>query len=90
MAERASIFQVVHVGKETSPGTGVTCNRKLQSMAFVPQIAAETTPFRPSGHKFPTIVRIPVMFISSKDLKPLVLLQGVILLNHAFNNFRPI
>lgn len=55
MADRASIFEGVQIGVETTPGTAVAANKKLQSMSIRPGVRTEITKFRPSGVKFHTL-----------------------------------
>lgn len=54
MAERASVFQVTQLGLETTPGTSVAANRRLQAVSIEPAIKAEVSAIRPTGVKFPT------------------------------------
>lgn len=56
MPERATIFQGVQLGVETTPGTSVAANKLLQalSISLVPNI--ETQRFRPMGTKVDTLV----------------------------------
>lgn len=52
MAERSSLNQVVQIGVETTPGTGVAANKRLQSISIEPSPSTELDVFRPSGQKF--------------------------------------
>lgn len=52
MGEKASIFQTIQVGVETTPGTAVPANKKLTSLSMVPQPQAETDAFRAAGDKY--------------------------------------
>lgn len=52
MAERSSLNQIVQIGVETTPGTAVAANRRLQSVGIEPSINADISPFRPIGSKF--------------------------------------
>lgn len=56
MTERAAIFEVVQLGVETTPGTGVSANKRLLGLTVTPRVQAETNPVRPSGYKTPTSV----------------------------------
>lgn len=58
MPERATIFQGVQVGVETTPGTSVPANKKLQSISIEPAIKAEVKTFRPMGSKFSTLAAL--------------------------------
>ncbi len=55
MADRASIFQTVNVGVETTAGTAVLALKKLSSMSITPAIKGEVQQFRPAGTKYPTL-----------------------------------
>lgn len=55
MVARASIFEGVQLGLESTPGTGVAANRKLLGISINPKINAEINKFRPIGSKFPTV-----------------------------------
>lgn len=52
---RAAISQGVQIGAETTEGTSVAANRKLQSIGFELGIATEIAGYRPSGSKYKTI-----------------------------------
>lgn len=52
----ASVFQGVQVGVETTSGTKVAADKKLQSISIAPAIQNESDAFRPMGSKWPTVV----------------------------------
>lgn len=52
MAERSSLNQVVQIGVETTPGTGVAADKRLQSISIEPSPSVEMDTFRPTGQKF--------------------------------------
>lgn len=56
MPERTSLSAGVQVGVETTPGTGVTGSKKLQSLSFALTPQIETNRFRPMGTKVDTLV----------------------------------
>lgn len=58
MAERASIFQTVQIGVETTSGTSVAASKKLQSMMIEPGPKAEIQSYRSMGSKFPAIAAL--------------------------------
>jgi hypothetical protein len=62
VAERASVFEGIQVGVETTSGTGVAAGKKLQSMSIDPQADVTVDMFRPSGNKYATVAA------SGKDL----------------------
>jgi hypothetical protein len=55
MAERASVFNVVQVGKETVNGTAVAAAKLLQSIDLQPTVDLNVDFYRPQGNKFPTV-----------------------------------
>lgn len=55
MAERASVFEAIQIGVESTPGTAVRPNRRLLSMEIVPSFEIATNRFRPRGNKFNTV-----------------------------------
>ena len=52
MGEKASIFQRVQIGVETTAGMAVAANKKLLSVSMAPQPRTETKPFRAAGNKY--------------------------------------
>jgi hypothetical protein len=56
MTERASIFQTIQVGVETTPGTAVAALKKLTALSIEPAVNAEMLPFRAIGNKFRSLV----------------------------------
>lgn len=55
MPERTQITEATQIGKETTAGTGVAANRKLNSIGIMLDPQYEANVFRPSGNKFPTV-----------------------------------
>jgi hypothetical protein len=55
MAERASVFQQVQIGVETTSGTSVAASKLLQSMDIIPTAAVNVDVYRPQGIKYPTV-----------------------------------
>lgn len=60
MAERATLFQQVHVGVEgtATPGTAVATTRELSALSIEPGVKVEVDSFRPMGRKFPTVASL--------------------------------
>lgn len=54
MGEKASIFQTVQIGIETTPGTPVAANKKLLATSIVPAVKVEGDTFRALGNKYPS------------------------------------
>ena len=53
--ERTALTQTVQVGVESTPGTAVAANRKLQSISIAPSATIDVNTFRPMGTKYPTV-----------------------------------
>lgn len=56
MPERSTIAQVVQIGVESTPGTGVPANKQFLSTGVSPAIKVDMQRFRPMGQKFPTVL----------------------------------
>lgn len=56
--ERASLFQGVQLGKETTPGTAVAAGKKLLATSFEIGPNPDVSIFRPNGYKFSTIASL--------------------------------
>lgn len=56
--ERASVFEVVHLGVESlaAPGVAVAATKKLQALGFQLKPKIESSRFRPAGYKYDTLV----------------------------------
>lgn len=52
MGEKASVFQVVQLGLEVTPGTPVTATKKLLATSLVPGTRTEIDEFRAIGNKY--------------------------------------
>lgn len=55
MAERASVFQGIQIGKETTAGTAVAATKRLGSLSIEPSIKYEGQTFVPKGNKFSAV-----------------------------------
>ncbi|NPV85985.1 MAG: hypothetical protein HPY45_08265 [Anaerolineae bacterium] len=64
MAERASVFQGVQIGVETSGS--VAADKKLNSLSIEPGIKAEVEMFRPMGSKYPTLSALGKEWVEAK------------------------
>lgn len=58
MGEKASIFQTVQIGIETTPGTPVAANKKLLATSIIPAVKTEGEAFRALGNKYPSFAVI--------------------------------
>lgn len=58
MPERASLFQGVQIGLESTPGTPVAAGKKLLAVSFEIDPNPDVSIFRPNGMKFPTIAAL--------------------------------
>jgi hypothetical protein len=58
MAERASLFQRIQVGVESTSGTLVPAMLELASLSIEPSVKVEVDTFRPMGRKFATFTSL--------------------------------
>ena len=58
MAERSTISQVVQIGVESTPGTSVAANKRLQSLSIEPTLNTNVNRFRPQGSKYETVAAL--------------------------------
>lgn len=58
MAERATVFDAVNIGLESTPGTEVDGNRRLEAYSIQPKWEGGVEAFRPDGSKFATLVTV--------------------------------
>lgn len=58
MGEKASIFQTVQLGIESTPMTPVAANKKLLALSIVPSVSVEADAFRAMGNKYPSFVTL--------------------------------
>jgi len=56
--DRASIFEGVQIGLETTSGGSVAANKKLNALSIQPGVKAEVSQFRPMGVKYPTLTAL--------------------------------
>jgi hypothetical protein len=56
MPERATVFNTVQIGLETTPGTNIAANKLLASLDFGTGIKAQNKLFKPAGRKFASFV----------------------------------
>ncbi len=58
MGEKASIFQGVQIGVETTSGTAVAADKKLLACSIVPNPKVEAEAFKASGNKYSSFVTL--------------------------------
>lgn len=58
MSEKASIFQTVQIGIETTPGVAVAASKKLLATSIVPSAKVEADAFRAAGNKYASFVTL--------------------------------
>jgi hypothetical protein len=54
MPERAAVYAVTQIGKETTPGTAVTAAARLLCTSIRPKLMKKLKPYRPQGFNAPT------------------------------------
>lgn len=65
MAERTTVTQVVQIGVESTSGTAVAADKKLQSLGIDPAPQHNKQVFRPTGHKYPTVAALGKEWITA-------------------------
>ena len=90
MSERASIFQTVQVGVETTPGTGVPANKKLSALSVSPGIQLETKKYRAMGNKFASLIVPGKEWMVAKLSGPLTYTEIVYVLSGIANYAAPV
>lgn len=58
MPERSSLNQVIQIGVESTPGTGVAATRRLSALGIEPSVSVNSNTYRPTGSKFNAISAI--------------------------------
>lgn len=58
MTERATVFEAIQIGLETTPGTEVNAGKRLEAYSINAQRQGNIDAFRPEGLKFPTLATV--------------------------------
>lgn len=90
MPERASISQVVQIGVETTSGTAVAANKKLNALQISPSIQTAVKMYRPLGGKYPTVGAQGKEWSQAGVQGPLVYTDVVYPLSSIFNYAAPV
>lgn len=78
MTERATTFQTVQVGLESTPGTAVAAGKLLQASDVALHIKNRGTAFRPAGQKFTTVVAPGAEWSEGKWAMPVVTYDEIV------------
>ena len=81
MTDRATIFQGIQLGVESTNGANAAADKQLLSLTLEPTIELETNTYKPTGHKYPTIVVPNKEWTSAKLGGPLTYGEIVYLLS---------
>lgn len=81
MTERASIFEAVQLGVETTPGTAVAADKRLQGLTVTPGIKSSIATYKGSGFKFPTVSSLGKEWIEAGVSGPMSYTDMVYLLS---------
>lgn len=90
MPERASVSQVVQIGVETTSGTAVAANKKLNATLIEPAIQSNVKMFRPLGGKYATVGAQGKEWSQAKVSGQLVYTDVVYHLSSIFNYAAPV
>lgn len=66
MPERASVFDLVQIGVESTPGTAVAATKKLLAVSVEPDPQAEVAQFRPRGLKHMTVAALTKEWMAAR------------------------
>jgi hypothetical protein len=69
--ERSTIYQLCQLGPEAVPGTEVAADTLLSSLQISPAVKVETTPYRGTGFKYPSIVNLNKEWVEAEISGPL-------------------
>lgn len=89
MTERASIFETIQIGAETTPGTAVAALKRLQGLTVEPGIKSEVDTYRPTGVKFPTVSAQAKEWVEATLGGPLTYTDIVYLLSSVIKTVTP-
>jgi hypothetical protein len=89
MAEIATIFQLVQLGIETTPGTAVAATKKLAALMIEPQIKSEIQKYRGTGYKFPAIASMAKEWVEADLSGPITYTELVYLLSSIMGTTTP-
>lgn len=89
MAEIATIFQLVQLGMEVTPGTPVAATKKLASLMIEPQIKSEIQKYRGTGYKFPAIASMAKEWVEADLSGPITYTEIVYLLASIMGSTTP-
>ena len=90
MPELASIFQVVQVGMESTPGTAVAATKKWTGLQVEPGVQTEIKRYRPTGYKFGTVSALTKEWTEASIRGPLTYTEIVYLLCGLMGNTTPV
>ncbi|MDY7102117.1 MAG: hypothetical protein S0880_13100 [Actinomycetota bacterium] len=66
MSERTTVTQVTNIGVESTSGTAVTCDKRLQALSIAPSINPEVAMFGPAGEKFSTVQALNAEWVTAQ------------------------
>jgi len=89
MAEIATIFQLVQLGIETTPGTAVAATKKLAALMIEPQIKSEIQKYRGTGYKFPAIASMAKEWVEADLSGPITYTELIYLLSSIMGTTTP-
>lgn len=89
MAERASVFQGVQLGVETTYGTGVAANKKLTGVNIEPGPMVELETFRSLGLKFASVAALNKEWAEATISGPITYTEIVYLLSSLMRTTTP-
>lgn len=89
MTDRASIFELVQLGVETTPGTKVAATKKASAMQIAMGPRVDISQYRPSGNKFPTVSALNMEWSEGSISGPITYTEIVYLLSSVLKTVSP-
>lgn len=89
MAENPTIFQLVQLGVEVTPGTLVAATKRMTSLEITPSIKPEVKLYRPSGYRFPTVAALSKEWTEAPIQGPVTYTEIIYLLNSLIKAVTP-
>ena len=89
MAERATVFQKVQIGIESTKGTGVAATKIVTATEFTMGPKFDVKTYRPSGYRFPTVASLSKEWMEAKLSGPITYSELVYWLSSGMKTITP-
>ena len=89
MPERASIFELVQIGAESTVGTAVAASKRLQSLSLTVNPKASVQTYTGKGAKFPVMSALTKEWVEASVTGPMTYTDIAYILNGVLNTVAP-